>query len=162
MSTHRLFPSRLSMLLCGLGLAIANNAVLAAVHPATSSEIVTQVDRYSVVATGPTAGQRDLLSVTEAISIANNIETIGGALRWVLRDSGYRLAASPVLTEEVQVMLELPLPAVHRRFELMPLKTVMGLMVGPAFYVVQDPVHRLIAFERCSTTPDHSPAGGAL
>lgn len=162
MSTHRLFPSRLSILLCGLGVAIVNNVALAVEQPATSSKSVTQVDRYSEVVTGPTAGQRDLLSVTEAISIANNIETIGDALRWVLRDSGYRLAASPVLTEEVQVMLELPLPAVHRRFELMPLKTVMELIVGPAFYVVQDHVHRLIAFERCSTAPDHLSAGGAL
>ena len=148
------------MLLCGLGVAIVNSAALAAVQPATSSKSVTQVDRYSEVVTGPIAGQRDLLSVTGAISIANNIESIGDALRWVLLDSGYRLAANSVLTEEVRVMLELPLPAVHRRFELMPLKAVMGLMVGPAFYVVQDPVHRLIAFERCSTTPDHSSAGG--
>jgi type IV pili sensor histidine kinase/response regulator len=135
--------------------------VLAAVQPATSSKSVTQVDRYSVVATGPTAGQRDLLSVTAVISIPSDIESLGDALRWILQDSGYRLAANPVLTEEVRVMLELPLPAVHRRFELMPLKTVMGLMVGPAFYVVQDSVHRLIAFERCGTTPDHSSAGVA-
>lgn len=162
MCTHRLFPSRLSILFCGLGVVIVNNAALATEQPVTPRKSVAQVDRYSVVATGPTAGQRNLLSVTEVISIANNIETIGDALRWVLRDSGYRLAASPVLTEEVRVMLELPLPAVHRRFEPMPLKTVMGLIVGPAFYIVQDPVHRLIAFERCSTTPDHSPAGGAL
>jgi type IV pili sensor histidine kinase/response regulator len=161
MSTHRLFPSRLSMLLCGLGVAIVNNAALAAVQPATSSKSVTQVDRYSVVVTGSTAGQRDLLAVTAVTSIPSDIESLGDALRWVLQGSGYRLAANPVLSEEVRIMLELPLPAVHRHFELMPLKTVMELMIGPAFYVVQDSVHRLIAFELCSTTPDHSPTGDA-
>ena len=158
----RSLPQRLPMLACCLGVVIASKAVIAAEQPVTPRKSVTLVDRYSVVATGPTAGQRDLLAVTAVISIPNDIERLGDALRWVLQDSGYRLAANPVLTEEVRVMLELPLPAVHRRFELMPLKAVMGLMVGPAFYVVQDPVHRLIAFERCSTTPDHLSARGVL
>ena len=162
MCTHRLFPSRLSILICGLSVAIVNNAALAAEQPVTPSKSVTQIDRYSVVATGPTAGQRDLLVVTAVISIPNDIDSLGDALRWILQDSGYRLAANPVLTEEVRIMLELPLPAMHRRFEPMPLKAVLGLIVGPAFHIVQDPVHRLIAFERCSTTPDHLSAGGVL
>jgi len=158
----RSLPQRLPMLACCLGVVVASKAVIAAEQPVTPSKSVTQVDRYSVVATGPTAGQRDLLAVTAVISIPNDIDSLGDALRWILQDSGYRLAANPVMTEEVRIMLELPLPAVHRRFEPMPLKTVMGLMVGPAFYVVQDSVHRLIAFERCSTTPGHLSAGGAL
>ena len=57
-------------------------------------------------------------------------------------------------------MLELPLPAVHRRIEPMPLQTVMGLMIGPAFQLIQDPVHRLIAFERCADGPDPVATGG--
>jgi len=43
----------------------------------------------------------------------------------------------------------------------MPLKTVIGLMVGPAFHLVQDPVHRLIAFERCTDASHHTSTGGA-
>ena len=158
----RSLPQRLPMLACCLGVVVASKAVIAAEQPVTPSKNVTQVDRYSVVATGPTAGQRDLLAVTAVISIPNDIDSLGDALRWILQDSGYRLAANPVMTEEVRIMLELPLPAVHRRFELMPLKTVMGLMVGPAFYVVQDSVHRLIAFERCGAVPGRPLAGGAL
>ncbi len=149
-------------MLCGLVVAIMNNTALAAAQPATSNKRVTQIDRYSVTATGPTAGQHDLLAVTVAIAIPNGIESLGDALRWILRDSGYRLAADPVLSEEVRAMLELPLPAVHRRFEPMPLKTVVALIVGPAFHVVQDPVHRLLAFERCYTTPDILSVGGVL
>tara|TARA_R110002124_G_scaffold5786_5_gene36308 strand:- start:932 stop:1276 length:345 start_codon:yes stop_codon:yes gene_type:complete len=109
----------------------------------------------------PTAGQRDLLSVTRAITIPGDIESVGEAFHWMLRDSGYRLAADVVLSEEAKAMLELPLPAVHRRFEPMPLQTVMGLMIGPAFHLIQDPVHRLIAFERCADISAPNATGGA-
>ena len=162
MRTLHVFPSRLSILLCGLSVAIANNAVMAAAQPAMSSESVTQIDRYSVVVNGPTAGQRDLLAVTSAISIPSDIKSLGDALRWILRDSGYRLAADPVLSSEAHAMLKPPLPAAHRRFEPMPLKAVVALIVGPAFYIVQDPVHRLLAFERCDMAPAHSSTGGTL
>ncbi len=109
----------------------------------------------------PTAGQRDLLSVTRAITIPGDIESVGEAFHWMLRDSGYRLAADVVLSEEAKAMLELPLPAVHRRFEPMPLQTVMGLMIGHAFHLIQDPVHRLIAFERCADISAPNATGGA-
>jgi|GEM_PF-530896 len=157
----RSLPQRLAMLACCLGVVVASKAVFAAEPPVTSSNTVTQIGRYSVVVAGPTAGQLDPLSAKAAISIPNDIESVGNALRWILQDSGYRLAADPVLTEEVQTMLKLPLPAVHRRFEPIPIKTVMALVIGPAFQIVQDPVHRLIAFERCITTPIHSSTGEA-
>ena len=162
MHTHRPFAPSLSMLLCGLAVALANNAVLAATIPPTSNKSVTQIDRYSELATGPTLEQRDLLTVTLAISIPNDIASLGGALRWILRDSGYRLAPDPVLPPEVHAMLKLPLPAAHRRLEPMPLKAVLALMVGPAFHVVQDSVHRLLSFERCNTVQNYSPTQGEL
>jgi len=37
---------------------------------------------------------------------------------------------------------------------------VMGLMSGPAFHLIQDPVHRLIAFERCANISDPNATGG--
>jgi type IV pili sensor histidine kinase/response regulator len=113
---------------------------------------LTQTGRYSVMAAQPTTGQRDLLSVTRAITIPGDIDSVGEAFHWMLRDSGYRLAADAVLS---------PLPAVHRRFEPMPLQTVMGLMIGPAFHLIQDPVHRLIAFERCVDISAPNATGGA-
>jgi type IV pili sensor histidine kinase/response regulator len=121
----------------------------------------TQIGRYSVIAVAPTAGQQDLLAVTRSITIADDIDTVGDALHWLLRDSGYRLADHDVLSEETIDMLDLPLPNAHRAFEPMPLKTVIGLMVGPAFHLVQDPVHRLIAFERCADASHPTSTGGA-
>ncbi|MBR9910313.1 MAG: pili assembly chaperone [Gammaproteobacteria bacterium] len=162
MSTLRSLLLPLTVLLCGLGVAIANNAAQAAAQPAASNRIFTQIDRYSVVAAGPTAGQRDLLAVIAEISIPNEIDSVGDAVRWVLRDSGYRLAADSALSEEVHAMFKLPLPAAHRHFEPMPLYSVLGLLVGPAFHIVQDPLHRLLAFERCDTTPVLPSIGGAF
>ena len=162
MSTHRVIHFRRSILLCSLAVAISSNPVQASKQPIAASKVTAQIDRYSVMVVGPTAGQLDLLAVTSAVIIPSDIDTIGDALRWLLRDSGYRLASEPVLTIDAQKMLELPLPSVHRRFEPMALKSVVALIVGPAFHIVQDPVHRLIAFERCRTSPNHSPAGETL
>lgn len=151
----------LTILVCCSGAAVGSHLAVAAERPVTTISTLTQTGRYSVMVAQPTAGQRDLLSVTRAITIPGDIESVGEAFHWMLRDSGYRLAADVVLSEEAKAMLELPLPAVHRRFEPMPLQTVMGLMIGPAFHLVQDPVHRLIAFERCAEFSAPNATGGA-
>lgn len=158
---HHGIPRLLTILVCCSGAAVGSHSVVAAERPVTTMTTLTQTSRYSVMVAQPTAGQRDLLSVTRAITIPGDIESVGEAFHWMLRDSGYRLAADAVLSEEAKAMLALPLPAVHRRFEPMPLQTVMGLMIGPSFHLIQDPVHRLIAFERCADISAPNATGGA-
>ena len=159
-SKHHPMSELLRILLCCSAAAVMSHSAVAEEWPVTAISTLTQIDRYSVIAVRPTAGQRDLLSVTRAITVPGYIESVGEAFHWMLQDSGYRLATDTVLSEEVRAMLELPLPAVHRRFEPMPLQTVLGLMIGPAFHLIQDPVHRLIAFERCTDSPDPVATGG--
>lgn len=156
---HQRSPRILPSLLCSFSLTAVSDVALAAAPPERDLGALTQVGRYSVLAAGPTTGQRDLLAATNAIDIPLDVKTVWDALHWLLRDSGYRLAADSVMSGDVKAMLELPLPAVHRRFEPMPLHTVIGLIVGPAFDLVQDPVHRLLAFERCAGTPDSAAMG---
>ncbi|MEZ5574071.1 MAG: pili assembly chaperone [Halioglobus sp.] len=158
-STRHAVLYKLSTLSWCFGIFIASNAVVAEPMPANGGTI--QNGRYSVMAVEPSAGQRDLLSVTTALTIPSDIERVGEALHWILRDSGYRLAADSVLSDEVKALLALPLPVAHRQFEPMPLRTLMGLIIGPAFQIVQDPVHRLIAFERCADTAGPTATGGA-
>ena len=160
-SKHSVIPRRLTIWLCCTGAAIAGHSAWAEQQVSSAMSAQTQIGRYSVIAVAPTAGQQDLLSVTRSITIPNDINTVGDALHWLLRDSGYRLADHATLSEEAIDMLDLPLPNAHRAFEPMPLKTVIGLMVGPAFHLVQDPVHRLIAFERCTDASHHTSTGGA-
>ena len=157
---HHRVPHLLTILLCWSGTVIVSNSALAGQQLSSVVDSHAQVGRYSVIAVRPTAGQQDLLSVTRAITIPSDIKRVGGALDWLLRDSGYRLAGDTVLSEEVVAMLDLPLPAAHRQFEPMPLSAVLGLMVGPAFRLVQDPVHRLIAFERCTDLSNPLSIGG--
>ena len=46
-------------------------------------------------------------------------------------------------------LLDLPLPEAHRTLGPLPLRTALAILAGPAFRLVEDPVHRLISFERC-------------
>lgn len=161
-SKHFVNSRCLTTLLCCTGIAIASQSVGADPQHFPAIGAQTQIGRYSVIAAGPTAGQQDLLSVTKSITIPRDINNVGGALRWLLRDSGYRLADESVLSEEALAMLELPLPNAHRYFEPMPLKAVIGLLVGPAFHLVQDPLHRLVAFERCIDVSNLPSTEGAL
>lgn len=136
-------------LLCCIGVVVVTPSEAVAERSVAVGGPMIQVGRYSAVAATPTAGQQNLLSVATAIDIPHDIKSVGDAVHWVLRSSGYRLAADSVLTEEVKDVLELPLPDVHRHFEPLPLSAVIGLMMGPSFRLVQDPIHRLISFERC-------------
>jgi len=160
-SKHPATSRRLTVFVCCTVVAFASQSVGAEPQHFSVIGAQTQIGRYSVIAAGPTAGQRDLLSVTRSINVPHDINSVGGALRWLLRDSGYRLADEAILSEEALAMLELPLPNAHRYFEPMPLKAVIGLLVGPAFHLVQDPLHRLVAFERCINVSNPTSTGGA-
>jgi type IV pili sensor histidine kinase/response regulator len=46
-------------------------------------------------------------------------------------------------------LFALPLPDAHRSLGPMPLQTALETLTGPAFRLVEDPVHRLLTFERC-------------
>jgi conjugative transfer region protein (TIGR03748 family) len=114
---------------------------------------VKQVARYSVIQPRPSSGQQDLLAVALPLRVPNEITTVGGAVEYAIRDSGYRLVASDQLTTSVNELLKLPLPKAHRQFQPLPLKDVITLLAGPAFVPVHDPVHRLLAFVPCCNTP---------
>lgn len=116
------------------------------------------VGRYAVSVAAPSVGQQDLLANPVTSDIPPDIVHIGDAVRWLLRDSGYRLAEQPVLTADAHAMLQLPLPAVHRQVESLPLYRVLELLVGPAFLLVHDPVHRIVSFERCKVASALPPA----
>jgi len=114
-----------------------------------------QVARYSILRPRLMAGQQDLLSVAKALRVPSEISTVGGALEWVIKDSGYRLASLDQLTRDVKDMLQLPLPKAHRQFQALPLRDVILLLVGSSFVLVHDPVHRLLTFERCYESAAH-------
>lgn len=106
-----------------------------------------QVGRYSVLRTQPTAEQLDPLAARVTVRFPESVQTIGQAVQHLLRDSGYRLADSS--TGISAILLELPLPGVQRSLGPVALRQALAVLGGPAFRLAQDPLHRLVAFERC-------------
>lgn len=109
-----------------------------------------QVGRYSLFAATPTEPQAELLATTMTVRFPERIQTVGEAVPYLLQRSGYRLAIAEFIGPDTAVLFALPLPAVHRSLGPMMLKDALETLAGPAFHLVQDPVHRLITFERCA------------
>ena len=115
----------------------------------TERSIALQVGRYSTVIPAPRQGQSNLLAAIVNVDFPETITTVGEAIEQVLQDSGYRLVEAEQMPIDSGLMLTLPLPRVHRHLQSLPLWQVLRTLVGPQFVLVNDPVHRLIAFEPC-------------
>ncbi len=108
-----------------------------------------QVGRYSLFAATPTEAQADPLQATITVQFPESVRTVGEAVRQLLQQSGYRLAEPETTGPESAYLMALALPAVQRSLGPMTLKRALDTLAGPAFRLVEDPVHRLVAFERC-------------
>ena len=108
-----------------------------------------QVGRYSLFAATPTEAQADPLQATITARFPESVRTVGEAVRHLLQQSGYRLAEPEAIGPESAYLMALALPAVQRSLGPMTLRQALETLAGPAFRLVEDPVHRLIAFERC-------------
>ena len=84
------------------------------------------------------------------VRFPERIQTVGEAVRYLLQRSGYRLATAESIGPDTVALFALPLPTVHRSLGPMALKDALETLAGPVFHLVQDPVHRLITFERCA------------
>ena len=109
-----------------------------------------QAGRYSLLAATPTQAQAELLATTMTVRFPERIQTVGEAVRYLLQRSGYRLAHVESIAPETIALFALPLPAVHQNLGPMSLRDALETLAGQAFNLVQDPVHRLITFERCA------------
>jgi conjugative transfer region protein (TIGR03748 family) len=109
-----------------------------------------QIGRYSLLSAIPTEAQADLLTATVTVQFPERIQSVGDAVRYLLQRSGYRLANAEAIDPEAMALLSLPLPAVHRTLGPLTLQQALQTLAGPTFRLVLDPVHRLIAFERCA------------
>jgi len=128
--------------------------ILGALLPALeASAAEVTVARYSTVQPAPSMAQRNPLAAPVLSVLPASVTRIGEAVVTLLGPSGYRLA-SPIAAEaERAELLDLPLPEAHRALGPLPLRTALKILAGPTFTLVEDPVHRLISFERCAQTP---------
>lgn len=126
-------------------------AGVCAVASANPQANAVQTGRYSILTAKPTEAQVELLATTVMIRFPQRIQTVGEAVHYLLQRSGYRLVPADFLDPEAAALLALPLPAVHRSLGPMTLRDALTTLAGPAFQLVQDPVHRLMTFQRCGT-----------
>jgi type IV pili sensor histidine kinase/response regulator len=117
----------------------------------TASE--ARVARYSEISLSPSEAQRDPLLSPVQTRVPDDLILIGDTVDWLLEPSGYRLASASGGSPERGMLLALPLPDVHRSLEGLPVRTALQTLAGPAFRLVEDPVHRLISFEPCVVAP---------
>jgi type IV pili sensor histidine kinase/response regulator len=116
-----------------------------------------QVGRYASVSTAPTESQANLLSTMVRVKFPSRVRTVGGAVQHLLGSSGYRLTDETAADPARFDLLELKLPKAHRSLGPMALRNALETLGGPAFRLVEDPLHRLVSFERCAS-PGRSPS----
>jgi type IV pili sensor histidine kinase/response regulator len=123
--------------------------MLVTTSQAGASELT--VARYSTIRAVPTIAQQDPLAAPVKTPLPASVGRVGEAVEALLAPSGYRLAPAGAAGPEREGLLNLPLPEAHRTLGPMPLRVALATLAGPAFILVEDPVHRLISFERCTT-----------
>jgi conjugative transfer region protein (TIGR03748 family) len=72
---------------------------------------------------------------------------VGDAVNFLLKYSGYSLVSEPDINHALKITLEKPLPIVDKEIGPVTLKTGVKTLIGPAFYLTQDPVNRVIDFK---------------
>lgn len=106
-----------------------------------------QTDRYTIITPKPTADELDPLSVNVELTFPPGVITVGDALKHVLDKSGWVLALAQSNDAALQITMDRPLPQVHRKMSLMPLRTVLQVLVGKHYVPVEDPLRRIYTFD---------------
>ncbi len=106
-----------------------------------------RVGRYASVDSTAPLIQRDLLSAPVDVTFPEPVKTVGQALTFLLKDSGYSLASLEASDPAMGSLLALPLPRAHRQFRRVSLRSALKALAGPAWILVVDPVNRLISFD---------------
>ena len=129
-------------LLTALLLFIFNG--VAAASPATPE--VVRYDRYLLVSTSP---QQPPLEQLTDLSVPPSFHpTVGEALQYLLRDSGWSLCLADARRAQ---LYGLPLPLSQYHTGPLRLKSTLQLLAGPAWRVITDENRREVCF-----TSDHS------
>lgn len=127
--------------LLAVSIVIANNAFARG-----ASNYVT-VDRYTTVASKPTPSQINPLLALIQVTFPQDVVTVGDAVNYLLRYSGYTLVAESKMEPELIATLHKPLPLVDRKLGPLKLQDALLVLVGQhVFTLVQDPIHRQLSF----------------
>jgi type IV pili sensor histidine kinase/response regulator len=106
-----------------------------------------EVGRYLSVSEKPKSSQINLLSQSMLVRFPQSVQTIGDAMNYLLRFSGYNLVARDHMNAALKTTITKSLPAVDRQFGPVPLEVGLMTLAGPAFSLIQDPINRTVDFK---------------
>jgi conjugative transfer region protein (TIGR03748 family) len=107
----------------------------------------TLINKYLTVSNKPKKEQVDVLEEIIQIRFPQNVKTIGSAINYILRFSGYSLITNKKIKPALKITLEKPLPIVDRQLGPMPLRTALIILAGESYNLSVDPLNREINFQ---------------
>lgn len=115
-------------------------------EPASAPPVpVVRYGRYALIELIPEDGQRELMQQVIDLTIPSASQaTVGDALHYVLRRSGYRLCDARADT--TAVLYALPLPAAHEHLGPITLHDALQLLAGPRWTLHVDDETREVCF----------------
>lgn len=118
---------------------------------------VVRYGRYTLIELAPDDGQRDLMQQVIDLTIPSAANaTVGDALHYVLRRSGYRLCDERA--DSTAVLYALPLPAAHEHLGPITLHDALQRLAGPHWTLLVDDKTREVCF---APQPDDHPTSPA-
>lgn len=118
---------------------------------------VTQINRYASVANKPLAAQINPLLAVQQIHFPQDVQTIGQAVEWWLKYSGFTLVAKEKQPESLQAVMRQPLPQIDRNLGPLTVKDGLEVLVGQqVFTLVEDSLLRQVNFQLKPTVKPRS------
>lgn len=109
---------------------------------------VSQISRYATVENKPLAAQINPLDAVQLIHFPQDVQTIGQALNYWLKYSGFHLAPDDKLSSNLKLVLKQPLPQVHRHLGPLTVKDGLEVLVGkPIFTLLSNLLIREVNFK---------------
>jgi type IV pili sensor histidine kinase/response regulator len=106
----------------------------------------TQVGRYLTVTEGANVSQSEPLQQSFMLNIPGEINTVGGAMSYLLNNSGFSLLPIKYRDTDTETLLTQKLPLSDRSLGPMTVMQALIALSGDAYVVLVDPQHRYISF----------------
>lgn len=126
-----------------------NSVLIVENRPVTPQErIVAQTGRYDYVAAKPLAQQINPLLVVVDVHFPADVSNVGQAANYLLRRSGYRLAAAAgPAAAKTRLLMQQPIPDVQRHIGPATLQDALAALGGPPFRLLVDPLTRVVGYD---------------